>query len=197
VKQLVVATENQGKLREIEESLQEIGVQIISLKDLPPLSPIEEDATTYLENSLKKARTAAMHSGRVTIADDSGLEVDYLEGDPGVHSARFAGDQASDADNNGKLLQLLAGIPAAERGALFRCVIALVAPGEAEMWVEGQCRGVILEEARGKNGFGYDPLFFIPELGRTLAELPFAVKNRISHRGRALAALKEVLPNFL
>ncbi|OGP93030.1 MAG: non-canonical purine NTP pyrophosphatase, RdgB/HAM1 family [Deltaproteobacteria bacterium RBG_16_54_18] len=197
MKQLVVATENQGKLREIEESLQGIGVQIISLKGLPPLSPVDEDGSTYLENALKKARAVAVHSGRLTIADDSGLEVDYLQGAPGVRSARFAGDQASDADNNGKLLQLLAGIPVAERGALFRCVIAIVTPRGREAWVEGQCRGVILEQARGNKGFGYDPLFSIPELGKTLAELPLAVKNRISHRGRALAALKAVLPDFL
>jgi XTP/dITP diphosphohydrolase len=197
VRQLVVATKNQGKLRELEESLQEIGVQIISLKDLPPISPVVEDAPTYLENALKKARAIAVHAGRVTIADDSGLEVDYLKGGPGVRSARFAGDQASDVDNNGKLLHLLKGIPVAEREALFRCVIAIVAPGGTEAWVEGQCRGVILEEVRGDNGFGYDPLFFIPELGKTLAELPLAVKNRISHRGRALAALKRVLPDFL
>jgi len=197
VKQLVVATENQGKLREIEESLQEIGVQIKSLRDLPALSSVEEDGSTYLENALKKARAVAVHSGQLTIADDSGLEVDYLQGSPGVRSARFAGDQASDAENNGKLLQLLAGIPAAERGALFRCVIAIVTPRGQEAWVEGQCRGIILEQSRGNEGFGYDPLFAIPELGKTLAELPLAVKNRISHRGRALAALKAVLPDFL
>ena len=197
MKQLVVATENQGKLREIEESLQEIGVQIKSLRDLPALSSVEEDGSTYLENALKKARTVAVHSGQLTIADDSGLEVDYLQGSPGVRSARFAGDQASDAENNGKLLQLLAGIPAAERGALFRCVIAIVTPRGQEAWVEGQCRGIILEQSRGNEGFGYDPLFAIPELGKTLAELPLAVKNRISHRGRALAALKAVLPDFL
>jgi XTP/dITP diphosphohydrolase len=197
VRQLVIATENRGKLREIEGSLQEIGAQIISLKDLSPISPVEEDGTTYLENALKKARVVAVHAGRVTIADDSGLEVDCLRGGPGVRSARFAGDQASDADNNAKLLQLLTGIPATERGALFRCVIAIVAPEGKEAWVEGQCRGEILEEERGKNGFGYDPLFFIPEVGKTLAELPLDVKNRISHRGRAVAALKKVLPNFL
>ena len=195
--QLVVATENQGKLREIEESLQEIGVQIISLRDLPALSSVEEDGSTYLENALKKARAVFKHSGQLTIADDSGLEVDYLQGSPGVRSARFAGDQASDAENNGKLLQLLAGIPAAERGALFRCVIAIVTPRGQEAWVEGQCRGIILEQSRGNEGFGYDPLFAIPELGKTLAELPLAVKNGISHRGRALAALKAVLPDFL
>jgi XTP/dITP diphosphohydrolase len=197
VRQIVVATKNQGKLREIEESLQELRVQIISLRDLPPLLPVEEDGSTYRDNALKKARAVAVHSGRLTIADDSGLEVDYLQGNPGVRSARFAGDQASDADNNGKLVQLLAGIPVAGRGALFRCVIAIVTPQGQEAWVEGQCRGIILEQARGNEGFGYDPLFSIPELGKTLAELPLAVKNKISHRGRALAALKEVLPDFI
>lgn len=171
-------------------------VQVLSLTDLLPLPPVTEDGRTFRENALKKARGAARHTGIVAIADDSGLEVDYLRGEPGVRSARFAGEAASDADNNRKLLQCLAGVPPAQRGAAFRCVIAVVAPQGQEAWVEGTCKGVIGEQARGTQGFGYDPLFIIPELGKTLAELPLEEKNRISHRGKALAALKEVLKDF-
>jgi XTP/dITP diphosphohydrolase len=197
LRELVVATENLGKLREIKKAIQGAGVTIKSLKDFPHTLPVDEDGATFAENAFKKARAAVQQTGIMSIADDSGLEVDYLQGLPGVRSARFAGTAASDADNNDKLLQLLTGGPLSQRGALFRCVIAIVAPGGKEAWVEGQCRGVILEQARGDNGFGYDPLFFIPEVGKTLAELPLDVKNRISHRGRAVAALKEVLPSFL
>jgi XTP/dITP diphosphohydrolase len=197
LRELIVATENFGKLREIEESLQGIGVRSISLKALAPMPSIEEDGATFLENAFKKARQVAQQCGRLTIADDSGLEVDYLHGGPGVRSARFASEGASDADNNRKLLRLLSGIPAAQRGATFRCVIAIVDPQGKERWVQGECRGVILEQARGQEGFGYDPLFFIPDLDKTLAELPLAVKNRVSHRGRALTALQQALKDFL
>ncbi len=172
-------------------------VQILSLADLSPLPPVEEDGRTFLENALKKARTVAHHTGRLTIADDSGLEVDYLKGAPGMRSARFAGEEASDADNNRKLLQRLEGVPPLRRGAAFRCVIAVVDPQGKEAWVEGVCKGVVGEQERGSHGFGYDPLFIIPELGKTLAELPLLEKNRISHRGKALAALKKALGDFL
>jgi XTP/dITP diphosphohydrolase len=197
VKEIVVATENPGKLREIQESLRGMDVQILSLKDLPHLPPIVEDGSTFRENAFKKARIVAHHSGRLTIADDSGLEVDYLKGEPGARSARFAGENASDADNNRKLLRCLEKAPSSQRGATFRCVIAVVDPKGRESSIEGTCRGVIGEQEKGSQGFGYDPLFIIPELGKTLAELPLAEKNRISHRGKALAALKETLSSFL
>jgi XTP/dITP diphosphohydrolase len=197
VKEIVVASENPGKLREIKESLGGMDVQILSLRDLPPLPPIVEDGSTFRENAFKKARIVAHHTGRLTIADDSGLEVDYLRGDPGVRSARFAGDDASDVDNNRKLLRCLKGVPSPQRGAVFRCVIAVVDPQGRESSIEGTCRGVIGEKERGSQGFGYDPLFIIPELGKTLAEFPLEEKNRISHRGKALAALKKELINFL
>jgi XTP/dITP diphosphohydrolase len=196
VKEIVVATANPGKLREIKESLKGMEVQILSLTDLPHLPPVKEDGNTFLKNALKKARAVAHHTGRLTIADDSGLEVDYLKGDPGVHSARFAGEDASDADNNRKLLRCLEGIPSSQRGATFRCVIAVVDPQGKETWVEGACNGMIGQKAKGTQGFGYDPLFIIPELGKTLAELPLEEKNRVSHRGKALAALQRVLADF-
>lgn len=196
MKEIVIATKNPGKLREIEELLRDMEVRILSLKDFPYLSPIEEEGS-FWENALKKARIVAHQTERVTIADDSGLEVDFLQGEPGVRSARFAGERVSDEDNNRKLLQLLESVPPSQRGASFRCVIAVVDPRGRETWVEGTCQGVIGERERGENGFGYDPLFLIPELGKTLAELPLKEKNRVSHRGKALAVLKEVLRGFL
>jgi XTP/dITP diphosphohydrolase len=197
VREIVVATANPGKLREVRESLGDMEVQILSLTDLSPLPPVKEDGRTIRENALKKARGAARHTGILTIADDSGLEVDHLGGEPGVRSARFAGEAATDAENNRKLLQRLEGVPSAQRGAAFRCVIAVVDPKGQEAWVEGTCRGVIGEQERGTQGFGYDPLFIIHESGKTLAELPLVEKNKISHRGKALAALKEVLKDLL
>jgi XTP/dITP diphosphohydrolase len=172
-------------------------IEILSLKELSSLPPIiEEDGKNYRENAVKKARLVAAHSGKLTIADDSGLEVDYLQGKPGVRSARFAGERATDAENNRKLLQLLQGVPASQREASFRCVIAIVDPRGREAWVEGVCRGVIGDTERGRQGFGYDPLFLLPDLDKTLAELPLEAKNKVSHRGRALAALKETLIDF-
>jgi XTP/dITP diphosphohydrolase len=197
MKEIVVATSNPGKLREIKDALQGLALEILSLMDLSPGLVLEEDARTFRENALKKARVVAKLSDRLTIADDSGLEVDALQGMPGVRSARFAGEGASDAENNRKLLQLLKGVPSTRRGATFRCVIAIVSPQGKEAWVEGICRGVIGDTARGRQGFGYDPLFLLPELGKTLAELSLEEKNRISHRGRALAALREALTDFL
>jgi XTP/dITP diphosphohydrolase len=197
MKEIVVATSNPGKLREIKDALQGMALEILSLMDLSPGLALEEDGRTFRENALKKARVVAKLSSRVTIADDSGLEVDALQGMPGVRSARFAGEQATDAENNRKLLQLLQGAPSTQRGATFRCVIAVVSPEGKERWVEGVCRGVIGTTERGSEGFGYDPLFILPELSKTFAELPLEVKNRVSHRGRALAALKEALVDFL
>jgi len=197
LKEIVVATTNPGKLREIKDALQGMAIEILSLEDLSPMLPLEEDGRTFRENVLKKARVVAKLTGILTIADDSGLEVDRLQGMPGVRSARFAGEGASDAENNRKLLQLLQDVPASQRGATFRCVIAMVSPQGKEAWVEGICRGVIVDTERGRQGFGYDPLFLLPELGKTLAELPLEEKNRVSHRGRALAALKEAVGNFL
>jgi XTP/dITP diphosphohydrolase len=197
LKEIVVATSNPGKLCEIKDALQGMALEILSLMDLSPGLALEEDGRSFRENALKKARVVAKLTDRLTIADDSGLEVDALQGMPGVRSARFAGEGATDAENNRKLLQLLGGVPSTQRGATFRCVIALVSPEGKEKWVEGVCRGVIGATERGSQGFGYDPLFLLPELGKTLAELSLEEKNRISHRGRALSALKEKMVDFL
>ena len=197
MREIVVATENPGKLREIRESLGDTAVQILSLTDLPPLPPVKEDGSTFRENALIKARTVAHHTGRLTIADDSGLEVDHLEGKPGVRSARFAGEEASDAENNRKLLKLLAGVPPAQRGAVFRCVIAVAEPGGGTYTAEGVCEGEIAFGPQGDLGFGYDPVFLLFERERTMAQLPPEEKNRISHRARAAQAIRPVLERLV
>jgi XTP/dITP diphosphohydrolase len=193
MKELLVATGNKGKLKELELLLQGSVERIRSLADFPELPAVEEDGKTFEENASKKARSAAMATGLPVLADDSGLMVDLLGGRQGVHSARFAGQAATDTENNARLLRELAGVPAESRGAAFRCVIALCLPGGSCDTFDGELRGIILETPRGTEGFGYDPLFLVPEYGKTLAELPLAIKNRISHRGKALLGLKEFL----
>lgn len=191
--ELLVATRNQGKLREIRRLLGDAAVMVKGLDDFDTLPEVEEDGATFAANARKKAATMAALTGCVTLADDSGLAVDGLGGRPGVHSARYAGEDASDADNNSKLLQDMAQLPPGRRQAAFHCVMALCSPdGECRLF-EGRLDGVILTQARGAGGFGYDPLFLVPEYGKTLAELSLDIKNRISHRGRALKQLLEKL----
>jgi XTP/dITP diphosphohydrolase len=193
MKELLVASGNKGKLREFGELLRGLVGTILSPADFPGLPEVVEDGATFEENALKKARSAALFTGRPVLSDDSGLVVDHLGGRPGVHSARYAGEGASDADNNARLLRELAGVPAAERGAAFHCVIALCLPDGSCRTFDGSLPGEILEAPRGGGGFGYDPLFLVPEYGETLSELPPEVKNAISHRGRAMRQLKAAL----
>jgi XTP/dITP diphosphohydrolase len=191
--ELVVATRNQGKLREIRALLEGSGIVVFGLDAFPDLPEVEEDGATFEANARKKAATVARLTGRLTLADDSGLEVAALGGRPGVHSARFAGDSARDADNNAKLLQTLAAIPPEKRQGAFCCVMALCdSDGECRVFF-GKVEGIVLESPRGEGGFGYDPLFLVREYGRTMAELPMEIKNRISHRGQALRQALEVL----
>lgn len=190
MKELLAATGNRGKLREIELLLRGTVAHVLSPADFPAFPEVVEDGETFAENALKKARSAAAITGKAVIADDSGLVVDELGGLPGVRSARFAGERASDAENNAKLLKELDGVPAARRTAAFRCVIALCMPDGPCLTFDGELKGVILHEPRGDGGFGYDPLFLVPEYRQTLAELPLDVKNSISHRGKAFAKLK-------
>jgi len=196
MKALLVATGNQGKMREFTALFSDLPLKLFSLKDFPDLVPVPEDEDTFAANALKKARSASIATGLPVIADDSGLSVDALFGRPGVHSARYAGEHADDAANNARLLKELAGVHLPERTASFYCVIALCIPGEEPRIFSGELCGLILEAATGKGGFGYDPLFLVPEYGKTLAELPIAVKNRISHRGKAAALLKEYLQHI-
>jgi XTP/dITP diphosphohydrolase len=190
---LVVATRNRGKVEEIREILSDLPIQVYSLENFPDAPEVEEDGDTFEENASKKASVIARYTGLPTIADDSGLQVDALNGEPGVRSARFAGKGASDAERNAKLLSLLRGIPYPERTARFVCVVALARPGERPSLFRGECQGYITDRPRGKSGFGYDPLFLVPEYGRTFAELGPRIKNRISHRAKALGKLKEFL----
>lgn len=190
---LVVASRNRHKAEELRQLLAGLRVVLRLPDDYPGFPEVVEDGATFAENATKKARSASEFTGEWALADDSGLEVDALDGSPGVWSARFAGEPTSDSRNNQKLVRLLAGIPAERRTARFRSVVALAGPGGELDLVEGSIEGVILENLRGTGGFGYDPLFFIPPLGRTMAELTSEEKNGVSHRGRAMAALADVL----
>ena len=194
---LVLATRNNGKVRELRELLRDYQVEVLSLEGYPDFPEVEEDGATFEANAIKKARETAAYTGMISLADDSGLEVDFLKGEPGVHSARFAGEPKDDQANNEKLLKLLDGVPAEERGARFRCVAAVAVPDGAVYTAEGVCAGVIGTTLRGEKGFGYDPLFFLPEYDKTFAELDLSVKNKISHRGRALCEVKVILSKLV
>ena len=197
MREILVATRNEGKVREIRKVLKPLGLRIRSLRDFKDIPGVKEDGKSFSENALKKARFYARRSGLPTISDDSGLEVDVLKGRPGIRSARYAGGKASDRDNNRKLLGEMNGIPPSRRRARFKCAIALVSPGRGEAVVEGECRGRIGFKEAGKRGFGYDPLFYLPRLKKTVSQLTIEEKNRISHRGKALRKLKGVLHHFL
>jgi len=193
VRKLVVATRNPKKRQELAALLRDMPVEVLGLDAFPGAPEVEETGATFADNARLKAEAAARHTGLWAIADDSGLEVDALGGRPGVFSARFAGPGATDAANNELLLTLLEGVPPEKRQARFRCAIAIASP-QGETWVdEGVCEGVIALTPRGDGGFGYDPLFVVPELGKTFAELGESVKNRISHRARALSLARERL----
>ena len=194
---LIIATSNKHKLREFKELLQEFPFTILSLADFPHLPPIVEDGKTFYENALKKATTVAQLTGKLTVADDSGIEVEALGGKPGIISARFAGKGASDDENNAKLLKDIKGVPPDKRDACFKCVL-VIAPAEGKTaFVEGECKGTIIHEPRGEHGFGYDPLFLVPEYNKTFSEITPEEKNKISHRSRALRKLLEILPQYL
>jgi XTP/dITP diphosphohydrolase len=189
---LLVATTNKKKLVEIEEALRGLDVELRTLADVKGAPEVDETGATFEENAALKAAALSTHSGLLTLADDSGLEVDALGGKPGVHSARYASagpGNASDAANRAKLLTELAGVPTARRTARFRCAIAVARGGDVVLRSEGAVEGTILTEERGAGGFGYDPLFVPEGLDKTFGELPAAVKQSVSHRGRALRAL--------
>ena len=195
--ELILASRNQKKIKEMETILATHfpGVRILSLDDVGFEGDIEENGTTYEENALIKARTA-VEAGKhryPAIADDSGLSVDALDGAPGVYSARYAGGHGDDAANNALLLKNLSHLPVSERTARFVCCIALVYPDGREMTVRGETEGLIIDEARGNGGFGYDPYFYYQPFGKTFSELTAEEKNTISHRGKAIAKLAEIL----
>ncbi|PKN11817.1 MAG: non-canonical purine NTP pyrophosphatase [Deltaproteobacteria bacterium HGW-Deltaproteobacteria-4] len=191
--ELIVATRNPGKLKEIRALLSPLQIIVRGVEEFPELPEIVEDGLTFAENATKKAATIARLTGRLTLADDSGLEVAALEGAPGIHSARYAGEAADDAANNRKLLAALATLSPEQRAAAFVCVMALCVPDGSCQTFAGRLEGRIISELRGTEGFGYDPLFVVAGEQRTLAEIPLAEKNRISHRAQALVQVVAVL----
>jgi XTP/dITP diphosphohydrolase len=195
--ELVIATKNPGKVREIRKALRGLRIRLHSLNDFPEIPDVEEGGKTFTENALKKARFYANYLKKITIADDSGLEVDALGGLPGIHSARYAGEGASNRENNRKLLKEMEDIPLSKRKARFRCVLALVSPDGRETIAEGVCQGRIGLREVGRRGFGYDPLFLLPQYGKTIAQLSIEEKNRISHRGKALRKLRKMLKTLM
>jgi XTP/dITP diphosphohydrolase len=190
---LVVATLNRAKGRELLALLGDVPYDITLLADVPGASLPEETGTTYAENALLKARAAAHATGALSLGDDSGIEVDALDGAPGLYSARFGGSGLDDAGRYRLLLERLRGVPPARRTARFRCVIALVAPDGGERIVEGAVEGFIADAPRGAGGFGYDPVFVYPPLGRTFGELPTETKQGVDHRGAAVRAARALL----
>lgn len=195
--ELVVATKNLGKLREIQDLLSRFQLKILSLQDFPQIPPPLEDGRTFAENAAKKAMEVARKTNRLALADDSGLAVGALQGRPGVFSARYAGENATDEQRCQKLLSEMANIPKERRQAAFVCAMALASPEGKLRIVEAKCHGRITFSPQGKGGFGYDPIFLVPQFSKTMAELNPNVKNRISHRGQALKKVRRFLPAFL
>jgi XTP/dITP diphosphohydrolase len=193
VMKIVFASGNEGKVKEVSSMLAGTGIELVSLNNYKGVPEIVEDGLSFQENALKKARIISEFTGETTLADDSGLMVDVLNGEPGIYSSRYAGIKATDKENNDKLLAKLKTIPAEKRTAAFHCALILYKKdGNCESF-EGKWQGQIIDEERGLNGFGYDPIFWVPELKMTAAELPADIKNKVSHRGQAVAKLKDWL----
>lgn len=194
--EIVLATRNRDKVREIKKILNGISARLLSLEDFPGCPKVVEDGETLEANAKKKALVVSQYTKKLSLAEDTGLEVEALSGAPGIHSARFAGDNCTYEDNNKKLLKLMEKLSLGERRAKFRCVAALARPEGEVVTCEGVCEGIIALEMKGESGFGYDPLFLLPEYGKTFAELGEEMKNKISHRARALGKMKEIINNL-
>ena len=190
---IVFATTNEGKVKEIKEILAGFPIEIVSMKEMNITADIEENGATFEENSLIKAREVSKLTGLPAMADDSGLEVDYLNGEPGIYSARYLGRDTDYNYKNNYIIEKLKNAKDEERSARFVCVISLVLPDGREFIKKGVMEGMIAYEIKGENGFGYDPVFYLPEYGMTSAELSGEEKNKISHRGKALGAMKELI----
>jgi XTP/dITP diphosphohydrolase len=193
---LLLATNNNGKVREYRNLLRELPFQVVTLVEQGITTVVDEVGSTLEENAGLKATAMANESGLLALADDSGLEVDALDGEPGPLSARYAGENASDGDRVSYLLSRMKDVPWMERTARFRCVIALASPDGRMELCSGECNGLIMLKPQGESGFGYDPVFYLPELDMTMAELPLETKNRISHRGRAAREACRVLAGW-
>ncbi|MFA5088677.1 MAG: XTP/dITP diphosphatase [Candidatus Omnitrophota bacterium] len=196
MREIIIATRNPGKLKEIRELLKDLNIQVRSLADYPDSPVVEEDGKTFAANALKKAVTIAFYTNKLTLGEDSGLEVRALHNQPGVYSSRFSGPGAEDKKNNAKLLRNLKGVPLKKRQARYRCFAALVDRHGIVDVADGSCGGLIAPRAKGRNGFGYDSLFFIPRYHKTFGELEPSVKAKISHRARALKKIKKSLQKY-
>lgn len=188
--EILIATNNLGKVKEIKDILNSPEIKILTVKDFPPLPKIEEDGKTYQENAFKKARKISEYTGKICLADDSGLEIDYLKGKPGIYSARWGN---SDEERINKVLKLLEGVPINKRNAKFVCVVVLVFPNGKIYMVKEECKGSITFNPKGEHGFGYDPIFLVPEYSKTFAELGDKAKNQISHRGKAMRRMIKII----
>ena len=190
---IIFATGNAGKMKEVREILKDLNVEVLSMREAGIQADVEENGKTFQENAVIKAREIMKISGEVVLADDSGLEIDYLNKEPGIYSARYMGEDTSYRIKNGNLIERLQGVPDEKRTARFVCAIAAAFPDGSVETTEGTIEGKIGYEEKGENGFGYDPIFYVPEFGCTTAELTGEQKNQISHRGKALEAMKEIL----
>ncbi len=190
---IIFATGNQGKMREIQQIMADMDVEVVSMKEAGIFTDIEENGTTFEENALIKARAIANEANAIVLADDSGLEIDFLDKAPGVLSARYLGEDTPYEVKNAHILELLKDVKGSERSARFVCSIAAVFPDGREFTTYSTIEGEIAQKSAGENGFGYDPIFFVPEFGKTTAELSADEKNKISHRGKALTMMKEIL----
>ena len=198
MKKFIVATKNKGKIKEISRMLSGFSFDVISMEEAGISRTIEETGNTFAQNAFIKAMEIYKETGEIVMADDSGLEVDHLGGDPGVYSARFAGENATDEDNNKKLLDLLKNVPFEKRTARFVCVISVIIDQDTHFDVKGVCEGVIGFAPAGENGFGYDPLFFVPEYNMTTAQMESELKDKISHRGKAIRLMiKQLEDNII
>lgn len=194
--EIVFATGNAGKIREIQMIMEDTGMKVVSMKEAGIVIDIEENGKTYEENALIKARAAAKYTDSIVMADDSGLEVDYLNKEPGIHSARYMGEDTSYRIKNQNIIDRLSGVPDEKRTARFVCAIAAVLPDGRELTVRAAIEGRIDYEEKGSHGFGYDPIFYVPQFGKTTAELTEEEKNQVSHRGKALRLMKEELKRY-
>ena len=195
-KKIVFATGNAGKVKEIRMILADLGMEVLSMKEAGIRLDIEEDGTTYEENALIKARAVAAHTDAIVMADDSGLEVDALNKEPGVYSARYLGEDTPYSIKNSEIIKRLEGLEGEQRSARFVCAIAAVFPDKSEVTTRATIEGQIGFEEKGTNGFGYDPIFYVPEFGKTTAELTEEEKNQVSHRGKALELMKKELMRY-
>ncbi|MFC4320994.1 XTP/dITP diphosphatase [Litchfieldia salsa] len=190
MKEIIIATKNKGKVKDFEQLFKTKGFVVKSLLDYPEITDVEETGETFAENAKLKSQQISTLFNRIVIADDSGLSIDALNGEPGIYSARYAGEEKNDGSNIEKVLDRLEGVPQDKRTARFHCALSVTVPNQETYVVEGTCEGVITTKPEGKNGFGYDPIFYIPEQNKTMAELSSEEKNKISHRANALKKLQ-------